>query len=189
MSSLPGRTSPAASDAELLAQVCAGDPDAFEALYDRYGSYALGVAHRVLSDRGEAEEVVQDVFVQLWKAPQRFDERRGKLSTWLFVLARNRAVDRLRRRGSRPQGEPPDARQAAGDPDAVSLLLQGERRQTVLDALLQLSTAQRETLELAFYRGLTQSEIAAETGEPLGTVKSRMSRAMAALRVALEGRA
>jgi RNA polymerase sigma-70 factor (ECF subfamily) len=185
----PGPRSQDTPDAELLAHMSAGDPTAFEALYDRYASYALGVAQRVLGDRSEAEEVVQDVFVQLWKSPDRFDQRRGKLSTWLFVLARNRAVDRLRRRASRPQGEPPDARQAAGDPDAVSLLLDGERRQVVLDALLCLSTAQRETLELAFYRGLTQSEIAEATGEPLGTVKSRMSRAMAALRVALEGRA
>ena len=132
---------------------------------------------------------MQDVFLQLWNARVRYDERRGRFTSWLFVMARNRALDRLRQRGSRPQGDPPTGREGSGEPGAESQVLDGELRRSVLEALASLPPGQREAIELSFYRGLTQSEIARETGEALGTVKSRMSRAMATLRQALEGAA
>jgi RNA polymerase sigma-70 factor (ECF subfamily) len=180
---------PSPSDAELLARMGARETSALAALYDRHAGHVLGVAHRVLRDRAEAEEVVQDLFLQLWNAPARYDARRGKFSSWLFVMARNRALDRLRQRATRARTHAEETREpsAASFESAESRLLEGERRRTVQGALAQLPEGQRRALELSFYRGLSQSEIARETGEPLGTVKSRMSRAMAALRQALEG--
>jgi RNA polymerase sigma-70 factor (ECF subfamily) len=177
---------PSPSDAELLARMGARETAALAALYDRHASHVLGVAQRVLRDRAEAEEVVQDLFLQLWNAPVRYDARRGKFTSWLFVMARNRALDRLRQRVTRARTHA-DADEPQGPASAESRLLDGERRRTVQGALAQLPESQRTALELSFYRGLSQSEIARETGEPLGTVKSRTSRAMAALRQALEG--
>jgi len=178
---------PSPSDAELLARMGKRETGALAALYDRHASHALGVAQRVLRDRAEAEEVVQDLFLQLWNTPARYDARRGKFTSWLFVMARNRALDRLRQRASRTRTHAQDAQEPTPSPaSAETRLLDGERRRTVQSALASLPEGQRKALELSFYRGLSQSEIAAETGEPLGTVKSRMSRAMAALRQALE---
>jgi len=175
------------SDAELLARMGRRETAALAALYDRHAGHVLGVAHRVLRDRAEAEEVVQDLFLQLWHAPARFDAHRGKLTSWLFVMARNRALDRLRQRASRARTHAQDSQEPTPAPaSAETRLLDGERRRTVQGALASLPEGQRQAIELSFYRGLSQSEIAAETGEPLGTVKSRMSRAMAALRQALE---
>jgi RNA polymerase sigma-70 factor (ECF subfamily) len=189
MLSAPERETPSLSDAELLARLGAREVSALDALYVRHGGYALGVAQRVLRDRAEAEEVVQDVFLQLWNARVRYDERRGRFTSWLFVMARNRALDRLRQRGSRPQGDPPTGREGSDDPGAEAAVLDGERRRTVMEALARLPERQREAIELSFYGGLTQSEIARQTGEALGTVKSRMSRAMATLRDSLGGAA
>ncbi len=181
----PEATSP--SDSELLARLGERDSSALGQLYDRHGRFALGVAHRLLGDRAEAEEVVQDVFLQLWHARIRYDERRGRFTSWLFVMARNRALDRLRRRASRPRGEPATGREVAHAPDAERLVLDGERQQKVLHALAQLPSAQREAIELSFYGGLSHSEIASRLAEPIGTVKSRMNRAMATLRASLGG--
>jgi RNA polymerase sigma-70 factor (ECF subfamily) len=187
MLSAPERETAHPSDAELLVRLGAREVSALDALYDRHAGFALGVAHRVLRDRAEAEEVVQDVFLQLWNARVRYDERRGRFTSWLFVMARNRALDRLRQRSTRPQGDPPTGREGSDLPGAESLVMEGERRRTVLEALARLPQGQRQAIELSFYGGLTQSEIARETGEALGTVKSRMSRAMATLREALGG--
>jgi RNA polymerase sigma-70 factor (ECF subfamily) len=185
--SAPGRIAGETSDAELLARTGVGDADAFATLYDRYAGRTLGIAQRVLASRADAEEVVQEVFVQLWKAPERYDPRRGKLGTWLFVLARNRAVDRLRQRGGQPPGHPLQTHDDAPAADAETLVAEGQRRSAVLRALRKLPDPQRRAIELAYYGGLSQSEIAAAIHEPVGTVKSRMSRAMAFLREALEG--
>lgn len=180
----PARPTPA--DADLLARLRAQDRGALEILYDRHARYALGIAFRVLRDRAEAEEVVQDVFLQLWNQALRYDERRGLFTSWLFVMARNRALDRVRSRASRARAvaavEAPETSHRA---DAEDTLVDREQRHTVLAALAQLPTGQRQAIELAFYGGLTHSEIARETGEPLGTVKSRIGRAMAALRQTL----
>jgi RNA polymerase sigma-70 factor (ECF subfamily) len=181
------REAPGPPDAELLARLEARDPSALEQLYDRYAGYALAAAQRILRDRAEAEEVVQDVFLQLWRSRVRYDERRGRFRSWLFVLARNRALDRLRQRGSRPRGEPPTGREVAPGADAEQRVLAGERERRVLQALAALPAGQREAIELSFYRGLSHSEIALQLAEPIGTVKSRMHRAMLTLREILGG--
>jgi RNA polymerase sigma-70 factor, ECF subfamily len=178
---------PGTTDVELLTRMGARETSALAALYDRHAGRVLGVAHRVLGDRQEAEEVVQDLFLQLWKAPARYDARRGKFTTWLVVMARNRALDRVRQRATRGRAQAQDPRPAAAVPNAESEVLAVEARRTVQAALASLPESQRQAIELSFYRGLSHSEIARETGEPLGTVKSRMSRAMLALRQALEG--
>jgi RNA polymerase sigma-70 factor, ECF subfamily len=185
MSMLSASESASPSDADLLARIGGRDTSALAALYERHAPFALGVAHRVLRDRAEAEEVVQDVFLSVWNGRVHYDPKRGRFTSWLYVMARNRALDRLRQRGSRPQGDPPTGREAGAEADGEMHLLDGERRNVVLAALAKLPEPQRRALELAFYGGLSQSEIARETGEPLGTVKSRMSRAMATLRQAL----
>ena len=193
MLSALGTRAPSPSDAELLARLGARETSALDgALRIATRDYALGVAHRVLRDRAEAEEVVQDVFLQLWNARGcATTSDAASFSSWLFVMARNRALDRLRQRGSRPRGDPRGrTRERAGEPErrdrSSSTASAGA---AVPSALAQLPAGQREAIELSFYRGLSHSEIARETGEPLGTVKSRMSRAMAALREALEGAA
>ena len=176
------------SDGELLARLEGRETSALAALYDRHARFALGVAYRVLGDRAEAEEVVQDVFLQLWRSSVRYDERRGRFTSWLFVMARNRALDRLRARSSRPAaGEPPIAREPSGGADAERLVLDSERERRVHRAMAELPEPQRLAIELSFYRGLSHSEIARELAQPIGTVKSRMNRALATLRTSLRG--
>ena len=153
-------------------------------LYDRYGGMVYSVAQRVLNDSGAAEEVLQDIFMQLWRNAESFDPARGSLSGWLLVMARNRAIDRLRRR---PAGQNVDA-ETINVPLAVSLestVAQHELMARVAAAVAALPEAQQKTLELAYYKGMTHTEIAAATGEPLGTVKTRLRSALQTLRQAL----
>ena len=174
------------SDAELLRQLAAREPAALEQLYDRHARYAMGISLRILESREEAEEVVQDVFWQLWKSQLQYDPRRGRFTTWLFTVARNRSLDRMRKRSSRPVSVPYAAVSelpAVGDPEGQ--VGAGQQRRTVNDALAELPDPQRQAIELSFYQGLTHSEIASATGEPLGTVKSRITRGMARLRESL----
>ena len=175
-------------DFELLSRLYAGDVAALDGLYTIHSGYVMAVALRILRSREEAEEVVQEVFWQLWKGKARYDPRRGKVSTWLFTIARSRALDRLRRRRELSNRDPLEllSEEAASDDPEVDAFV-GERRSRVLTALATLTDGQRRSIELAFYSGLTHSEIAARTGEPLGTVKSRIKRGLARLRDALDG--
>ena len=177
---------PSEDDEELLERLYAGDVAALEGIYALHSGYVMGVALRVLRDPQEAEEVVQDVFWQLWKGQIRYDSRRGRLRTWLFTIARNRALDRLRRR--RPEADDPEIALAqAAAPDDPELDARSRERYRRLQAALgTLASEQRQAVELAFYGGLSHSEIASHTGEPLGTVKSRIKRGMARLRDALD---
>ena len=158
-----------------------------EALYDRYSGFVYALALRVLGRAEEAEEVVQDVFWQLWKSQIRYDPHQGRFSTWLFVITRNRSLDRLRSKRRRPFAEPlpTDAGElvAPGDPERSASI--AERRRHVLSALGQLPSEQRLALELSFYQGLTHREIAERLGEPLGTIKSRIKMAIDKLRLNL----
>jgi RNA polymerase sigma-70 factor (ECF subfamily) len=168
-------------DAALIARLRAGDQSAMADLYDGYSGVVYGVALRVLANATAAEDVVQEVFLQLWRHPQVFDANRGRLAPWLAVIARNRAIDHLRRR---PSEEDIDEL-----PISTGIDLEGEAAQKlavdkVRGALAQLPQEQRKTLEMAFFEGMTHTEIAGKTGEPLGTVKTRIRTGLLALRKA-----
>jgi RNA polymerase sigma-70 factor (ECF subfamily) len=171
-----------AADLDLVRAVARGDESSLSGLYDRYGGLVYSVAYRVLRDAGAAEEVLQDVFYQLWCNASNYDASRGKLTSWLLVSARNRAIDKLRRRQ-------PDA-PAHGKivPMAVNLetsVAQTELISRIRAACEALPPPQRQTLELAYFEGMTHSEISARTGEPLGTVKTRLRAALQTLRQVL----
>jgi RNA polymerase sigma-70 factor (ECF subfamily) len=169
------------TDEELLEAVAAGDEEALGALYDRFGRVAYGVALRILRDRALAEDAVQEAFLALWRSAERYRQERAKPATWILTLVHRRAVD-LVRREDRRRGEPLDeAPEPAGGtvPEEASLR---ERRASVQAALQELPADQRQALELAYYGGYTQSELAERLGVPLGTVKSRMFAGLTRLR-------
>ena len=173
--------------------IASRDELAFSALYDRYIDLVYSTALRVLGDSGLAEDSAQEVFVRLWRRPETFVAERGRFLSWLMSVTRNRAVDELRARGRRlrregGQSEPEELiAQAPGneadDPAAHAQL--HEQQQLVRTALKELPPDQRRALELAYFGGLTQQEIAATLQEPLGTVKTRMRLGMQKLRRAL----
>jgi RNA polymerase sigma-70 factor (ECF subfamily) len=176
------------ADSELMERVRRGDEVALAALYDRYGGLILTVALRIVGDRDLAEEVMQDTFLRVWNASDTYRSSRGQVSGWLIGIARNRAIDVLRSRQHKtrlrertPLPEPGDE-DSFGVPDETESIA---TRQAVTDALAGLSMAQRQVVELAYYGGLSQSEIAHQLGEPLGTIKSRTRVAMEHLRIAL----
>jgi RNA polymerase sigma-70 factor, ECF subfamily len=169
------------TDAELFGRILKRDREAFAAFYDRWAPVLFGFCARILRDAGDAEEVLQDVFVQVWKDAHRFDAARGSIKTWLFTIARSRALDRWRSRRSVEQGfasagELPELPAPAGDPAAQSELSRLVSRQ-----MGRLSAKERTVLTLAYFEGLTQEEIAGRIGEPLGTVKSRARTGLAKL--------
>ena len=172
------------ADARIVARLAAGDMDAAAELYDRYAGQVFGLARRILRNDRDAEEVVQDVFSQAWRTASAFESARGSVGAWLLMIARSRSIDRLRARQSRPDtlAEPyADSLRAPGllPSDQV---LSDEQANRVREALVALPGPQRQALELAYYEGLTQSEIAEKLTEPLGTVKTRMRTALATLR-------
>ena len=161
------------SDEALVALVARGDDGALAELYDRYGRVAYGVALRVLRDAALAEDAVQEAFVALWRTAARFVPERARASTWLLTLVHRRAVDAVRReqrRRTEPLDQAADPATAGADDDALLRL----ERERVQGALAQLPDAQREALELAYFGGFTQAELADRLGQPLGTIKSRM---------------
>ena len=172
------------SDEALIHRIVRGDEAALGLLYDRYGGRVYSLANCILKDAGAAEEVLQDIFHQLWRNAKSFDSTRGALGTWLLVMARNRSIDRLRRRN--PAGT--EALLAALPdlgPDIESAAVKNEDTGRVRAALQALPEAQRQAMELAYFEGLTQTEIARRTGSPLGTVKTRLRTALATLRAEL----
>jgi len=169
------------SDEALLALVAGGNEEALGALYDRFGRVAYGVALRVVRDAELAQDAVQEAFLGAWRTATSFDPNRGTASTWLLTLVHRRAVDVVRReqrRRAEPLEDAPVASGSATDEDAWVR----DRRRAVQAALQQLAPEQRQALELAYYGGLSQSELAERLGVPLGTVKSRMFAALARLR-------
>ena len=175
------------SDNELLRAVARGDESALAQVYDRYRLILFGLIVRILHSREEAEDVLQEVFLQVWRRAKDFDEARGRAFTWLVTLARSRALDRLRSLGAR-------ARLAEAAPpieyigDAATDVFQSEQAEVIRRALAQIPVDQRQALFLGYFEGLTQSEIAARLGAPLGTVKTRMRTGMAKLRELLQER-
>lgn len=178
-----GIGSEAVRDNVLIEGVSAKDQRAMAAVFDRYAGLVYSIALRVLKDSASAEDVMQEIFLEVWKNPQSFVPSRGSLAGWLAVVARNRAIDLLRR--SKPS-DPVDevVLFAKTDPSAESErnIMMGKIRA----ALLRLPSDQQHPLELAFFEGLSHSEIAAETGIPLGTVKTRIRSALLSLREAVQ---
>jgi len=175
----------ASDDHELLRRMAERVHDALAELYDRHAPLLLAVSRRILSSAPEAEEVLQETFLQAWNQAGRYDPARSSVSTWLVLLCRSRALDRLRQRMSRDRTSAaaelePQAPDASGRLDEHVLFR--ERRERVRSALDGLPVEQRQVLELAFYEGLSQSEIAERTATPLGTVKTRSLLAMKKLR-------
>jgi RNA polymerase sigma-70 factor, ECF subfamily len=200
----PGRP----DDAALVRMVAGGSFDALASLYDRHGAAVFAAASRLTSDRGVAEEVVQDTFLALWDRAESYDPRLGSLSAWLHTIARNRTVDRLRAAGRRPQFVAPPSgaegddsetqlleraassgRIVAGSAEPVSpeaALTSKETRESIELALGTMAAEERTVIVLAYGEGLSQTEIAHRLGWPLGTVKTRTRRALRRLREVLE---
>ena len=178
------RTGQPDADTRLVSRLAAGEIDAAGELYDRYAGQVYALARRILRNDGDAEEVVQDVFSQAWRTARRFEAARGSVIGWLLVIARTRAIDRLRARQSRPDaaGDAYPETIAAPGPAPSDTLLSNEQAARVREALIALPETQRVPLELAYYEGLTQPEIAARLTEPLGTIKTRMRTALKTLR-------
>ena len=174
-------------DVELLKAVAVRDEAAEAALgqlYDRYRLILFGVLIRILNNREEAEDVLQEVFLQVWRRAADFDANRGRPFTWLVTLARSRGIDRLRSLASRERVATMAGADEASDEvsDAASDAIRSEQRGVVNSALSQLPEEQKRPLMLAYFDGLTQSEIATQLGAPLGTVKTRMRSGMMKLR-------
>ena len=177
------------ADVELLKAVARGDEQALAQLYDNYRVILFGLLVRILNSREEAEDVLQEVFLQVWRRAADFDETRGKPFTWLVTLARSRAIDRLRSLGARDRVAQASVREAGEEvSDAARDTFRSEQRALVTSALSQLPEEQKRPLVLAYFDGLTQSEIAAKLGAPLGTVKTRMRAGMIKLRELLTGK-
>jgi RNA polymerase sigma-70 factor, ECF subfamily len=177
------------TDVELLKAVARGDEQALAQLYDNYRVILFGLLIRILNSREEAEDVLQEVFLQVWRRARDFDETRGKPFTWLVTLARSRAIDRLRSLGARDRVAQASVREASEEvSDAARDTFRSEQRALVTSALSQLPEEQKRPLVLAYFDGLTQSEIAAKLGAPLGTVKTRMRAGMIKLRELLTGK-
>jgi RNA polymerase sigma-70 factor, ECF subfamily len=183
----------AAADADRAAVrlMARGDHDALADLYDRHSRLLYSLALRIVRLQADAEEVLQDVFAQVWRQAARYDTSRGTVIGWLVTLTRSRALDRLRRGRTRPQAtdDEPQAQEVPDTSPAVDLaLVSAERAAAVRAALEALPDNQRVPLELAYYEGLSQSEIAAKLDVPLGTIKTRMRQALARLREAVADR-
>lgn len=182
-----------APDLSLVQRIAAGDERAVAELYDRYGSVLYAVAYRILGERADAEEVVMETFAQVWREATRFEAERGSVPAWLTMMARSRALDQVRSRDRRDRLASNAAREDDSQSPAMGVYgtdptheaEQSERRRRVMDAMGSLSPVQREAIELAYYEGLSQSEIAERLNEPLGTIKTRVRLGMMKLRDAL----
>lgn len=178
---LPAASDIASTDASLLAAIRNGDEAGIAQLYDRYSGVVYSVALRVLGDTGAAEDILQEVFMQLWRNPDVFDASRGSLAGWLAVIARNRAIDSLRKR--RPEAEITEV-VVSVEPDLVRGVEWSRTIAKIRGALGSMPPPQRSALEMSFFEGLTHSEIAEKTGEPLGTIKTRIRAGLLVLRKA-----
>ena len=186
-------------ETELLEETGRGSRTSFQHLHDRYAGVLFSTAYQVLNDQAEAEDVLQDVFIQIWDKAKLYDRTRGKPLTWAMTLTRNKAIDRLRsaQRRHRLKDEvekenaalltPGNSRGGSGG-DSSEQVYALEKGKIIRSAVLQLSREQREAIEMAFFGGLTQNEIAQRLDQPLGTVKARIRRGMIRLKDLIEPR-
>jgi RNA polymerase sigma-70 factor (ECF subfamily) len=178
-------------DQQLIDYLALRDVGAFETLYDRHGTLIYSMAKRVVGDEHVAEDITQEVFLRVWRQPERYVAEKGGFVTWLLSVTRNRAVDLLRTRQRRRRLEATSLEQQErelpcdGVPDPALSAELADQRRTVLAALATLSQEQRQVIDLAYFGGLTQREVAHRLGQPLGTVKTRIRLGMQKLRVAL----
>jgi RNA polymerase sigma-70 factor (ECF subfamily) len=183
--SIPAMSAESRTDAELIALIAGGDHRAFEELHRRYARSVLGIALRRIGDRGRAEDVTQDTFASVWRSAGRYDPARGQAASWLYTVARNAIVDGLRRRPPPTVANPPDV--PAGDPGPDDAAESEWVSWRVHRAVESLPEQERSLVELAYWSGLSQSEIAEYVGLPLGTVKTRTRAALRRLADELEG--
>jgi RNA polymerase sigma factor (sigma-70 family) len=183
---MPRRDLAHLSDEAVVALTARSDDVALAELYDRFGRTAYGLALRVLRDEGLAEDAVQEAFLAIWRGASRFIPERAKASTWIMTLVHRRAVDLVRREERRRADPMPDSEPRSETPSAADSALLRLERERVQAALRRLPDQQREAIELAYYGGFTQSELAERLGEPLGTIKSRMFTGLARLRELLD---
>ena len=181
----------AAADRELMRRVVNGEAAAFSSFYRRLAPGLFSMIYEILHDQKDSEDTLQEAFVQMWKKAALYDPARSSLFTWGVMIARNKAIDRLRSRQRRLRTvEAVTAETSAIPPElgeqADELLVHGEEKQRIRGALSQLPEPQRVAIYLAFFRGLTQTEISAKLSEPLGTIKARIRRGLIALRDVLE---
>lgn len=172
-----------ATDLELVSAIRSGSEQAMAAVYDKYSGIVYSVALRVLGDTGAAEDVLQEVFMQLWRNPGLFDSSRGNLGPWLAVITRNRSIDALRKR--RPETDIEDV-VISVQPDLAGDAERSIAMSKVRSVLGGMPMAQRMALEMAYFEGLSHTEISSKTGEPLGTIKTRIRTGLLALRKAFE---
>ena len=179
----------AEEDRQAMSRLAAGDVSVIGALYDRHARAVFSLAVRVLGNPADAEEIVQDVFAQVWSQAARFDAARGTFGAWILMMTRSRAIDRLRSRRAGAAAIGPDTGREPADPIPTQeeSVITGEHADRVRGALQDLTSSQRTAIELAYYEGLSQSEIAARLQEPLGTVKTRIRSGLLKLRAALQG--
>jgi len=178
-------SSPPETDRALIARIDGRDADALAALYDRYSSRLMGLAHRILGDTGEAEEVLQEVFLYVWRAASSFDAARGTVLAWLLVVTRSRAIDRIRARRPVIRGAVRGLDEIANSPSPQDVEADSASRQwesLCRSAIAELPEDQRRVLELAYFGGFTHQEIAEKTATPLGTVKTRVRLGLMKLR-------
>jgi len=181
------------SDADLIGRAADGDARALEVLYDRYSRVVFSFGLRIVGDPQLAEELLQEVFFRAWQQGGSFRSSKGSFITWLLSITHNMAIDEVRKRRRRPQkadSEDPETVLAGvpdSGPDVEDEVWLGALRDTIEGAMASLPSAQRQAIEMAYFRGLTQREIAEQLGEPLGTIKTRMRLGMQKLRDQLEG--
>jgi RNA polymerase sigma-70 factor (ECF subfamily) len=170
-----------------MERLASGDLGALDRLYEHYGAMAYSIAYRITGDRGAAEDVVQEAFLGAWRNASRYVDGRGTVRTWLLSIVHHRAIDSIRRR--RPTSELPEFETNLPDaltmPDTWSEVAENLDRESVIAALASISEVQREAIELAYFGGLTQTEIAERTGVPLGTVKGRLRLGLQGLRAVM----
>jgi RNA polymerase sigma-70 factor (ECF subfamily) len=185
----PTRAERDALDALAMRRIVEGHDDGLEELYDRYAPFALGIALKIVREQNEAEDVVHDAFIAIVERADQYRPERGSVIAWLVTTVRNLALDRARRRVRRAQIVEEELRHEPAEPvpDPESIAWLAREHVAVRAALACLSESQRRTLETAFFEGLSYPEIAEREGVPLGTIKSRAARALAALREALDG--
>ena len=180
-------------EAEILAGIVKRDSAVLKLAYDRYSRPLYSMAYKVLRNERECEEAVQDTFVSLWKKGHTVDLSKGKLFSWLAAVVRNRCIDRVRAHGRRIRGplqqdEDRPQREPSTDETAADLVYSKERAARIREALAEVPDNQREVIELAFFSGMSHTEIAEKVGESLGTVKSRIRYGLSKLRAALSGK-